>query len=76
MAKKKPEVLKRRRKVYESAALISALRTCEMTGFSPAFTYRLLHAGKLRGAVMINGRWWVHVGKLRAWLEELGKNAA
>jgi hypothetical protein len=57
---------------YEGATLVSLPESTRITGFGLNLSYQKARAGKLPGAVMIDGRWFVHVPKLRAWLDSLG----
>ena len=63
---------------HESAALITIPESTLLTGFGRILTYQKARAGKLPGAVMIDGRWYVHKVKLQKWLDSLGdtKSAA
>ena len=61
---------------HEDAVLISLPKTVKYTGFSLCLTYQKARAGKLPGAAMIDGRWWVHKPKLLAWLDSLGTQSA
>lgn len=56
---------------YEGATLVSIPESTRITGFGLTLSYQKARDGKLPGAVMIDGRWFVHVPKLRAWLDSL-----
>jgi hypothetical protein len=63
---------------YDGATLVSIPESSRITGFGVSLSYQKARAGMLPGAVMIDGRWFVHVPKLRAWLDSLagGEHAA
>jgi predicted DNA-binding transcriptional regulator AlpA len=61
---------------YEGATLITLPQSCRITGFGLSTSYEKARAGKLPGAVMIDGRWYVHKPKLLAWLDSLGAESA
>jgi predicted DNA-binding transcriptional regulator AlpA len=56
---------------YEGATLVSIPESTRITGFGLSLSYQKARDGKLPGAVMIDGRWFVHMPKLRAWLDSL-----
>ena len=84
--RKKTELRKRRRAYqrtrpnaklrYEGATLISIPDSTRITGFGLTLSYQKARDGKLPGAVMIDGRWFVHVPKLHAWLDSLANGTA
>jgi predicted DNA-binding transcriptional regulator AlpA len=61
---------------YEGAALVSIPESTRVTGFGVSSSYKKARAGTLPGAVMLDGHWFVHMPKLRAWLDSLGQPAA
>lgn len=63
---------------YEGAALVSIPESSRITGFGVSLSYQKARAGTLPGAVRIDGRWYVHTGRLYEWLDSLadGANAA
>ena len=58
------------------AALITIPQSSPITGFSVCSSYDKARAGKLPGAFVLDGRWYVHKGKLLAWLDSLGAESA
>jgi predicted DNA-binding transcriptional regulator AlpA len=56
---------------YEGATLVSIPESTRITGFGLSLSYQKARDGKLPGAVMLDGRWFVHMPKLRAWLDSL-----
>jgi predicted DNA-binding transcriptional regulator AlpA len=79
--RKKTELRKRRRTYqrtrsnaklhHEGAILVSIPESTRTTGFGLSLSYQKARDGKLPGAVKIDGRWFVHMPKLRAWLDSL-----
>jgi predicted DNA-binding transcriptional regulator AlpA len=61
---------------YEGATLISIPESTRVTGFGLSLSYQKARDGKLPGAVMIDGHWFVHLPKLRAWLDSLANGEA
>jgi hypothetical protein len=57
---------------YEGAALVSIPESSRITGFGVSLSYKKARDGTLPGAVMIDGRWFVHRPKLLEWLDGLG----
>ena len=58
------------------AALITIPQSSPITGFSVCSSYDKARAGKLPGAFVLDGRWYVHKAKLMAWLDSLGAESA
>ena len=56
---------------YEGAVLVSIPESTRITGFGLSLSYKKARAGTLPGATLIDGHWFVHVPKLRAWLDAL-----
>jgi hypothetical protein len=61
---------------YETATLITLPASCRLSGFGLSLSYDKARAGKLPGAVMLDGRWYVNKPKLLAWLNSLGTESA
>jgi hypothetical protein len=61
---------------YDTAILITIPQSCPITGWGITMSYRKAREGKLPGAAMVDGRWYVNKPKLLAWLETLGTSAA
>ena len=60
---------------YEGATLVSIPESTRITGLGISISYRWAREGKMP-AVQIDGRWFVHVGKLRVWLDALASGNA
>jgi hypothetical protein len=83
MATKKSGLRKRRKarkprnaKVhFEGATLASIAKSRRITGLGSTLSYKLANDGTLP-TVVINGRRYVHLPKLREWLDSLGGTAA
>jgi hypothetical protein len=56
----------------DSAVLITIPASTHITGWGINMSYRKAREGKLPGAVMIDGRWYVNKPILLAWLATLG----
>ena len=57
---------------HDGAALITIPESTRITGFGLVLSYQKARAGKLPGAVRLDGRWYVNRPKLMAWLDGLG----
>ena len=56
----------------DGATLITIPESTRITGFGLTLSYRKARAGKLPGALRLDGRWYVNKPKLLAWLAALG----
>lgn len=71
-AKKNPPRKRSAKLHHENAALVTLPESVRYTGFGLTLSYQKARAGKLPGAVMLDGRWYVNKRRLLAWLDSLG----